>query len=106
MLEELLNELASQGWLVNNLYQVDVALWRVSLRMPAYDGHYYSDWAEGETLIETLVTCIDKLDQAEFSVDPPQSWGKSVDKPAPPTGQSLLQALGLVKPKVKIARRV
>jgi hypothetical protein len=103
MVDLLLAEIASNDWLLNNCYQVDVSLWRVSLRKPTNDGGVFcSSWAEGATLEEALEECMSKLAEAEFSEDIPQSFTREIEA-AKVGGQSLLMALGLRKP---IKRRV
>ncbi len=96
MIDNLLSELALNGWLFNNCYQVDATLWRVNLRRPAPDGDYFSDWAEGETFAEALETCIAKLAEAEFTEAHIQAFGFEPAKSKLNT-KSLLQSLGLTK---------
>src|SRR6266702_957167 len=94
MLDELIAEIASQGWLLNNCYQIDTDLWRVNLRRPTGDGDYFSDWATGPTFVDALEECMSKLAEAEFAEAKAQTYSQA--KPEPKT--NLLQALGLVKP--------
>lgn len=92
----LLDEIATLGWLVNNCYQVDVSLWRVSLRKPTEDGSWFSSWAEGPTFEEALEDCVAKLAEATYEEDKLQSYTQA-NEPAKVQG-SLLLALGLRKP--------
>lgn len=100
MIDTLLTELAEAGWLLNNCYQVDAALWRVSLRKPFGDGgEWYSSWAEGPTLLEALEDCMMKLNDAEFVEAQEITFGASLPEPK----ISLSQRLGL---RLKVERRI
>lgn len=97
-MDELLTDLATQGWLMNNCYQTDARLWRVSLRRPTPDGDWFSDWAEGDTLEDALCECMSKLQDATFAESTPIS--AFIEAPI-----NLLQAIGFAKPAAPIKRR-
>jgi hypothetical protein len=102
VIDELLADLATQGWLVNNCYQPDADLWRISLRRPAPDGDWFSDWAEGATMEDALTECMSKLLDAKFTKDEPVRH--SVE-----SSRSLVDLLGLIHkplaPAAPIKRR-
>jgi hypothetical protein len=89
MIDELLSDLAAQGWLINNCYQPDGGLWRLSLRRPTPTGDWFSDWAEGPTFEDALTECMSKLLDAEFTADTPQQYSLEPK-------QSLIAVLGLL----------
>lgn len=95
--DDLLADLSILGWQVNNAYQRDATLWRVSLRRPVPSGDYFSDWGEGPTLTSALEEAMSKLADAEFVEETPQSYAQA---PAP-LPFNLLKAIGLAKPIVR-----
>lgn len=99
MIDELLAEIASLGYLLNNCYQVDAALWRVNLRRPDPDddGDWFTDWAEGPTFEEALEDCLIKMIDAEFAPEPEIRFSGEPVK----AKVSLLQTLGLGRPKIE-----
>ena len=98
-MDELLADLATQGWLVNNCYQSDAHLWRISLRRPTPNGDWFSDWAEGATMSDALTECMSKLLDAEFVLDAPITYSLEPN-------QSLIQVLGLIhRPLPPLKRR-
>lgn len=103
-MEQLLEDIAESGWLFNNCYQVDSALWRVSLRRPDGSGDWFSDWAEGPTLASALTDCMAKLADAEWeeSHQPKAIHGAIPDNSTlERSAKSLLARLGLAKPKIE-----
>ena len=101
--DELLAELSTLGWLVNNCYQPDSGLWRVSLRKPSGDsGDYCSDWSEGPTLYDAIGDAMSKLGSAEY-FDTPITTA-TIDSSPIPKAKSLLETLGLTKPQPKLRR--
>lgn len=96
MIDDLLAELASLGWLLNNCYQVDADLWRVNLRRPdpTTAGDWFTDWSEGPTFAEALEDCMIKLQDAEFEAEVATVAMAEVVGPK----LSLSQRLGLTKP--------
>lgn len=62
----LLSDIASRGWLVSNLFQLDDLSWRANLRRPGLDGDWYCDFGNGSTIFEALEAAYQKLDTAEF----------------------------------------
>jgi hypothetical protein len=105
MIDDLIAEIASLGWFLNNCYQADATLWRVNLRRPdpANDGDWFTDWAEAPTFAEALELCIVKMAEAEFAETPPVVFAK--DR-TPTQSSGLLAKLGLGKPKVPFERRI
>ena len=98
-MDELLADLAIQGWLVNNCYQVDGGLWRISLRRPTPTGDWFTDWAEGTTFEDALTECMSKLLDAEFAIEEPTRGSVA---PA----QDLIRVLGIIHaPLAPIKRR-
>jgi hypothetical protein len=107
-MDELLTDIAESGWLFNNCYQVDAALWRVSLRRPDGNGDWFSDWAEGSTLAGALHDCMAKLADAEWEEEREVKVVSGIvrdDSTLDPSGQSLLARLGLNK-RTKVERRI
>lgn len=99
MIDELLYDLANQGWLVNNCYQVDAALWRISLRRPVPNGDWFTDWAEGTTLEDAITECMSKLLDATFAEDTPVTYTLAPE-------QSLAELLKIIRrPSIPIKRR-
>jgi len=98
-LDATFTDLASRGWLVNNLYQEAPALWRVNLRRPEGTGDWFTDWAYGETLEDALEECMSKLNDAEFTPEPETTHA------AAPRALPLAEALGLVSKPTGIRRR-
>lgn len=102
-LDEIIQEIAQQGWLFNNCYQYDAGLWRINLRRPDANGGWYTDWVEAPTLKDGLELCMEKLAEAEYVEDRAQSH--SIDT-STPTTRSFLEGLGLLKPKAPLVRRI
>lgn len=105
-LDILFATIAKSGWRVNNLYQSgDTGLWRVSLSRPDPEagGSHFGDWAEGAELADALEDAIGKMADAEFAFSEPVSFSKA--KELPREGKSLLEALGLGKPKTTLTDR-
>lgn len=103
MIQSLLDEIASFGYLFNNCYQLDDGSWRVNLRRPDPDGgDWFTDWAEEATFDLALETCMSKLSYAEF-VESKSS--KFVEAPKE-VGKGLLAKLGLLKKEQPFERRV
>lgn len=100
-LDDLFSEIATNGWLVNNLFQIDSGLWRCNLRKVVDDGSFFSDWAEAPSATEALEIAIVNMAEAEFVVNAPIR--ASIDTSKAP---SLAAALGLTKPKPTITRRI
>jgi hypothetical protein len=102
VIDELLNDLATQGWLINNCYQTECCLWRISLRRPQPNGDWFTEWAEGNTMEDALTECMSKLLDAEFALNEPIRH--SVE-----TSRSLVDVLGLIHkplaPAAPIKRR-
>lgn len=65
-----LDDLATQGWLLNNCYQHDDGTFRVNARRPTPTGAWFTQWAEGPTLADALADCMSKLLDAEFTTNP------------------------------------
>jgi len=103
-MDEILAEIAENGWLFNNCYQVDATLWRVNLRRPDGNGDWFTDWALGPTFADALHDCMAKLAEAEWIEEHPVTFAQAAD-PAPVSGQSLLARLGLNK-RPKVERRI
>jgi|SRR6185436_1117238 len=100
MIDELLSVFALEGWLVNNLYQVDSGLWRANLRKDDGEGAWFTSWAEAPTAFDALWEAFEQSPAAEFAATP--ETHSTIDRsPAP----SLLARLGLAKP-TKIERRI
>lgn len=98
-LDATFTDLATRGWLVNNLYQEEPNRWRVNLRRPEGTGDWFTDWAYGETLEDALEECMSKLNDAEFTHEPETTHA------AVPKACSLAEALGLVPKSTGIRRR-
>ena len=89
MIDELLLDLANQGWLINNCYQSDPGLWRISLRRPTPEGDWFTEWAEGNTMEDALTECMSKLLDAKFTESEPIR--ASIESP-----RDLIAILGLL----------
>ena len=98
MIDDLLAQIASAGWLLNNCYQHDAGLWRVNLRRPVDDGDWFTTWAEGSTFAEALDEAMDKMAQAEYKANAKTSYLIDPSKP------SLLTQLGLTRPAQPVRR--
>ena len=99
-LDSTFTDLASRGWLVNNLYQYDNTSWRINLRRPAPDGDWFTDWAEAPTLEDALEECMSKLNDAEFFPN-----RETLVSAAPGLITNLAERLGFVPKPPTIARR-
>lgn len=97
--DDLLAELATLGWLLNNCYQTSRSTFRVNIRRPTLDGNWFTDWAEADTFPDALAECMSKLLDAEFVADEPAI--AVAESPR----RSLLDALGLRPPSAPIVRR-
>ena len=94
-LSSLLTEIAERGWLVNNLFQLDVGgLWQANLRTATHA----CEFAIGTTMEEALSLCLDKLERTvpliqqtcEYSLEP---------------AKDISLILANLRPKGKIERR-
>ena len=65
-LETLLDEIASRGWLVNNLFQRDDGSWQANLRTETH----HTAFAIAETPALTLALSIDQIETAIESEKP------------------------------------
>ena len=101
MLTSLFSEIATSGWLVNNLYQPDAGLWRCNLRKPQGEGDLFTCWAEAPTLEDVLMESIHQTSFAEFNATP-ESQATIDTTPTP----SLLARLGLTKRTPFTDRRI
>jgi hypothetical protein len=106
MIEDLFNEIAARGWLVDNLFQVEDGSWKCTLRVkPKFEDSrkfLTTSIAYGVSLTDVLTLAIDNITTAK---EPPtmeilSSMGKTdIDLRA--------QLSHLIKPKLKgLARRV
>lgn len=89
MIDSLLSECASSGWLLNNLYQLDSGEWRANLR--SSDGRF-TEFGKGDSAVEALERTISLIANAEFS---DLEGSETVHYAAPQL--SLLDQLGLIK---------
>lgn len=90
-MDELFAELAGDGWLVNNLYQLDDGSWRCNLRRPDTDGDWFTVFAEAPSAYDAIAECMDQRQEAEFVVIKAQGFTIDTTKPS-------LLSLGLAKP--------
>ena len=70
-LEDLLADISSRGWLVNNLFQRDNGTWQANLRTSTHATGY--GYANSPALALSLA--IDQIESAEPLIDqPPSQW--------------------------------
>ncbi|TXH43030.1 MAG: hypothetical protein E6Q97_34805 [Desulfurellales bacterium] len=93
-LTEAFDELSEAGWLINNLHQNAAGIYCANFRKPVADGDLFTDWAFAPSLLDVLEMTINSLPSAEFF--PEQQVEGSIDTSKP---KSLLEAIGLAKPK-------
>ena len=94
-LPALLSEIAERGWLVSNLFQLDVGgLWQANLRTQTHA----CEFAIGTSMEEALSLCLDKLERTVPLIN--QTCDYSLE---PAKDISLI--LANLRPKVKIERR-
>lgn len=101
MIETLLADLASLGFLLNNCYQHDDGTWRVNLRRPDPNspGDHFTAWAIAPTFLEALEDSMINLIDAEYFPTPAVTSSLA---PAEPK-LTLAQRLGI---GVKVERRI
>lgn len=90
MIDSLLAECASSGWLLNNLYQLDSGEWRANLR--SADGRF-TEFGKGDSAVEALERTMSLIANAEFSEG---AYEEMVVHYAAKK-QSLIDQLGLIK---------
>lgn len=67
MIESLLAEAAADGWLVNNLYQLDSGHWRCNFRR----ADFFTNFATAETCVDAIRDALDLLDSAVYNKPAP-----------------------------------
>lgn len=71
MIEALLAEAAADGWLVNNLYQLDSGRWRCNFRR----ADYFTAFATADTADGAIRDALNLLDSAEYHEPAPICGG-------------------------------
>ena len=85
-LPEALDEIAANGWLVNNLFQLNDGLWQANLRRE----RFFTEFGRGpapEAALEAAMAKMEEAEPSEFDLEPYEA--KAFKEP------SLLALLGL-----------
>lgn len=85
-MDDLLREIREQGFLVNNLYQVDSGYWRCNLRNKS---NLFTAFATGCTMAEALENSMIIMSEAVYCAQPEET------KHSAKIEMGLLQQLGL-----------
>jgi hypothetical protein len=94
-IEDLLDEIADRGWLVNNLFQRADGSWQANLRTATH----HTDWGVADSPAIALSLAIDAIETAEeFESRPIIS---SVESRA-----NISDLISRLQPAVKITRRI